>query len=235
MNVPWKHSLRAGLSVLVSTLLTWFFIWMLALLNTHATPTVPEQLAIGTFIIQGPESDASASSEPPPPTRPEPPTPEVMTVNLDLPTPDLPELEPLDLDLALETPSLSPLQISIQRSPNANPVSAAAASRSTSQNALSAPRRADSVDRPPGEATANVRPAYPEALRQRGIEGRVLMKLLIGESGRVEDVEILEGLEAFRQSVMSVAFQWRFTPAMHQGHAVRVWGLKVVTFRMRNP
>ena len=79
----------------------------------------------------------------------------------------------------------------------------------------------------------NPAPNYPERERQLGIEGSVTLKLLIDEAGRVEDVEVVRGTASFRDAVMAVVYRWRFSPAVHEGRAVKVWGLKEVYFRVR--
>ena len=66
--------------------------------------------------------------------------------------------------------------------------------------------------------------------KQLGIEGTVVLRLLIDERGRVADVEVISGGMAFRHAVLQVARTWRFEPARHQGRATKVWGVKEVSF-----
>jgi protein TonB len=89
---------------------------------------------------------------------------------------------------------------------------------------------ADHVDQPPREPSGNAKPAYPDRERQLGIEGTVMIKLLIDERGRVEDVQIISGPEAFRRAVLQVARTWRFEPARDKGRVLKVWGTKEVKF-----
>lgn len=72
---------------------------------------------------------------------------------------------------------------------------------------------------------------YPEIARKAGIEGRVILNVLIAENGEVEEVKVLESLghngcdEAAMEAVRSV--KWK--PAMQQGKPVKVWvGIPVI-------
>lgn len=127
--------------------------------------------------------------------------------------------------------TLSPTRstTSIARSPSAQ-ISPTAA---TTTSAGPIVHRADRVDQPPREGYGNPQPAYPIRERNLGIEGSVLLRLLIDEQGKVKDAKVLRGPEAFRKPVLAVVFDWQFTPAQHQGSPVKVWGVKEVQFRLR--
>lgn len=65
-------------------------------------------------------------------------------------------------------------------------------------------------------------PFYPIADRMRGTEGRLLVGLVVGESGAVEAAEVLSStMPAYAGEVIKVAAQWRFIPAMSGGKPVR--------------
>jgi TonB family protein len=88
---------------------------------------------------------------------------------------------------------------------------------------------ADTVDQPPREISAT-KPRYPQRESQLGIEGTVVMEILIDERGRVADVRFISGAESFRRAVMEVVHTWRYEPARHQGRVVKVWGSRPVNF-----
>ncbi|WP_434385727.1 energy transducer TonB [Melittangium boletus] len=70
-----------------------------------------------------------------------------------------------------------------------------------------------------------VRPHYPRRARSEGIEGRVLVRLIIGVDGRVEpdSPRVVESVVALDAAALEAVRQWRFTPALgHQGRPVRV-------------
>lgn len=58
-------------------------------------------------------------------------------------------------------------------------------------------------------------PEYSESLRRRGIEGSVLLKVLISSEGRVVETEIYtsSGYQAFDQAAMQSVDRWQFKPA----------------------
>ncbi|MFL5353443.1 energy transducer TonB [Archangium sp.] len=75
------------------------------------------------------------------------------------------------------------------------------------------------------EVLERVQPRYPRRARADGIEGLVLVRVIIGIDGRIEPehtrvVRSVPGLDA---AALSAVGQWRFTPALgHQGRPVRV-------------
>jgi protein TonB len=78
------------------------------------------------------------------------------------------------------------------------------------------------------------RAEYSDLARDAGIEGRVVVRILVGKDGRVKDavvdpkfsIPILDAiaLEAARGSV--------FTPALNNGHPVAVWVARPYEFRL---
>jgi len=61
-----------------------------------------------------------------------------------------------------------------------------------------------------------------------------VVRLLIDERGRVEDVQVLrvEGHPSFREAVLDVVHKWTFRPARHRGRPVKVWGIKRIRFEL---
>jgi protein TonB len=68
-----------------------------------------------------------------------------------------------------------------------------------------------------------VLPVYPEEARDAGVQGRVLLEVLIKADGSVTDVVVKEGVaghpELDRSAVDAVA-QWKFQPATIDGNPV---------------
>lgn len=70
---------------------------------------------------------------------------------------------------------------------------------------------------------ADVRVPYPPASRKQGIQGAVVMNLLIDESGKVREVSLVEGPHAdLNTAAMAAAKGFQFTPAMIQNRPVAV-------------
>jgi protein TonB len=73
------------------------------------------------------------------------------------------------------------------------------------------------------ELKAEVRIPYPPESRRRGIQGAVIMNLLIDESGKVRDVSLIEGPhDDLNAAAMAAAKGFQFTPALIQNKPVAV-------------
>jgi protein TonB len=68
-------------------------------------------------------------------------------------------------------------------------------------------------------------PAYPEAVRNAGIEGTATIQLLLDLDGSVMDARVLNssGSQMLDAAAVEAAMKARFTPAMQQDKPVRVW------------
>ncbi|HEY6854485.1 MAG TPA: TonB family protein [Gemmatimonadales bacterium] len=74
------------------------------------------------------------------------------------------------------------------------------------------------------EVVSADRPAYPDSLRDQGIEGRVTVQVVVDTSGRVEPgsaVVVQSPNAGFNQAALSFVYTARFRPATRRGHAVR--------------
>lgn len=76
-------------------------------------------------------------------------------------------------------------------------------------------------------------PRYPEMARQAGVEGRVTLGLLVGRTGRVEQVRVLESIPALDDAARGAALEARFKPASWQRRNVRVWVTMPIRFSLR--
>jgi periplasmic protein TonB len=81
-----------------------------------------------------------------------------------------------------------------------------------------------------------VKPRYPEAARRRGVEGTVLLKVRVADTGRVETVQVERsaGHLELDQSAAEAVQRWRFEPARRSGTPIAVWVLIPVEFRLDN-
>lgn len=73
---------------------------------------------------------------------------------------------------------------------------------------------------------------FPASAAKEGIEGFVVVNLLIAEDGRVEVVKILESQPqgVFDRTVLSGIRNWTFTPATYKGRPVKIWARQKVSF-----
>lgn len=90
----------------------------------------------------------------------------------------------------------------------------------------------DTVDSPPAPLERKA-PQIPYQLRKQGVSGRVLLQLLIDESGRVAELRVLESQPAgvFDSYALDAARTWRFRPGMHNGTATAVWMKAPIEFQ----
>jgi protein TonB len=73
---------------------------------------------------------------------------------------------------------------------------------------------------------------YPMQARTKGIEGYVVLNVLITLSGDVEKVTILESSppRIFDQVAVDSVRRWQFEPALYKGQRVRVWAKQKIGF-----
>jgi len=97
---------------------------------------------------------------------------------------------------------------------------------------------AESVLPPPVMVTANmtppalisqVNPTYPELARKAGVEGTVLLRLIIGAEGKVQEAKVLTVIPpkakgvGFEDEAVRAVMQWKFSPALSGRKPVRVY------------
>jgi TonB family protein len=72
------------------------------------------------------------------------------------------------------------------------------------------------------EVKKQVAPTYPTILKEAGIEGKVLLKVLIDEQGFVAKAETVKCEHpAFAEAAITAVKQWVFTPAMKDGKPIK--------------
>ena len=89
----------------------------------------------------------------------------------------------------------------------------------------------DTVDQAP-RATYQAPMMFPPRARARGVEGFVVFSLLIGITGEIEQLEIVESYPegVFDEAATQGINQWKFEPALYQGQAVRAWAKQRIRF-----
>lgn len=91
----------------------------------------------------------------------------------------------------------------------------------------------DTVDTPP-EAVSQTPPDYPRRARDQGIEGRVVLSVLINETGAMERVKVIEATPpgVFEDAARDAIRSWSFSPGSYQGKPVKVWVNQPISFRL---
>lgn len=78
----------------------------------------------------------------------------------------------------------------------------------------------------PPRVVSTAAPAYPQALRDAGIGGRVVVRGVIGTDGRVESAEVVRssGNSTLDNNALNAFYKWRFSPAKNDaGQKVRCY------------
>jgi len=73
------------------------------------------------------------------------------------------------------------------------------------------------------EAVTKVPPSYPEEARESGVQGVVLVQVLVIEDGSVADWKIVNSIPLLDEAAVAAVLQWRFKPARTAGKPVAVW------------
>jgi len=87
------------------------------------------------------------------------------------------------------------------------------------------------------EATARallaqqVEPTYPESARASRQQGTVVLQVLIGRDGAVEEVKFLQGSLAFARAAIDAVKQWRFKPYSFNGRPTVARTTLTLTFK----
>ena len=87
------------------------------------------------------------------------------------------------------------------------------------------------ADTPP-ELVDAPKPAYPEWAREAGVEGKVLLRVLVGKDGRPRKVIETGGVRALGEDAAKAVMRWTFHPALSNGNPIEVWVEVPVVFRL---
>jgi len=81
--------------------------------------------------------------------------------------------------------------------------------------------------------TQPVDPVYPDSAKASGQRGSVLLQVLIGRDGAVQDGKFLQGSLVFARAAIDAVKQWHFKPYSMNGRAVSVQS--VITLKFAPP
>jgi protein TonB len=86
---------------------------------------------------------------------------------------------------------------------------------------------------PPVPHDGNASPEYPEDARRRGLEGQVILKVVVSETGEVVRVDVLRGDEPFVTAAVRTVRSWRYSPALVDGQPAAVFRIVKIPFQLR--
>ena len=79
----------------------------------------------------------------------------------------------------------------------------------------------------------SVQPVYPDVAKRAGIEGRVLLKVVIAQDGIVKAVKVVSGEPVLANAAADAVKKWRYQPTVLDGKPVNVVTTVAVEFRLR--
>ena len=79
-----------------------------------------------------------------------------------------------------------------------------------------------------------VRPEYPDAARQAGVQGTVVLNALVNAEGAVTQVKTVSGPDALAVAATDAVRWWRYEPYLVNGQPVTVETTITVNFRLTN-
>ena len=90
---------------------------------------------------------------------------------------------------------------------------------------------ADLVDVPPRPVSTGAF-RYPPSAKKNGVKGYVVLSVLVGIDGSVNQVQVLESNPSgvFDAAALQGIQAWRFEPAKYQGDTVKVWAKQRIRF-----
>ncbi|MEM8487472.1 MAG: TonB family protein [Bacteroidota bacterium] len=85
------------------------------------------------------------------------------------------------------------------------------------------------------EAELRSQITYPIAALEGGISGRVILRYMVDEQGRLQDIKVVKGLKwGLDEVVMDLLRNAAFTPATFNGEPVKAWATFSTVFRIDN-
>jgi protein TonB len=78
-----------------------------------------------------------------------------------------------------------------------------------------------------------VRPVYPDLARRAGIQGTVVVRVLIDEKGNVEKAVIFKSIPMLDEAALAAAKQFKFIPGKQRDKNVKVWMAIPFVFKLK--
>jgi TonB family protein len=88
-------------------------------------------------------------------------------------------------------------------------------------------------DIPPPVRLVSVNPVYPEQAKAGGIEGVVVLEILIGEDGLVLEARVVRSIPELDQAAVDAVLQWQYQPTLLNGNPVEVEMTVTINFTLQ--
>ena len=79
----------------------------------------------------------------------------------------------------------------------------------------------------------DVRPVYPAAAREAGIEGVVILEVKIGVDGGVETARVLKSIPVLDEAALDAVKQWKFEPTLLNGQPTSITMTTTINFAIQ--
>ena len=79
-----------------------------------------------------------------------------------------------------------------------------------------------------------VPPEYPAEAREQHIQGNVLLRVIVGKEGNVENVQLISGHPLLAAAAIDAVKQWKYRPYLLNGEPVEVQTQVLVNFTLAN-
>ncbi len=76
-------------------------------------------------------------------------------------------------------------------------------------------------------------PVYPEIAKEAGVEGTVLVRVLVGDDGFVKDMFVIQSIPMLDEAAAEAAWTAVFKPALQKDRPVAVWMVIPINFSLR--
>ena len=76
-------------------------------------------------------------------------------------------------------------------------------------------------------------PIYPDLAREAGVEGTILLRVLVGEDGFVKDMFVIQSIPMLDESAADAVWTAVFKPALQKDRPVAVWMVIPLEFSLR--
>ena len=87
-------------------------------------------------------------------------------------------------------------------------------------------------DQPP-KIISRIRLKYPLIAQKSGIEGRVLLKVLVGKTGSVEEIEVVKSIPELDEAAIKAVKNVKFKPGKYKNKPVNVWVRLPIDFEIK--
>ena len=217
-----ERSARRPTAVALSVVAHAAVIALLALTGLQGArrPPEPEPVRVSLMRPRFAARPSAAEQPKPPPRRPPRRPPVAQPPAIVQPAPPEPEPEPVPEEVPEEAAETSE---AVEGAPVAGPTEPATGG-SPFGVAAEGPLELRQLGRLP-VAREMPTPDYPRKARDEGIEGRVVLRVVLDRVGRVEpdQVRVVRSVPALDAAAIAVVLKWRFSPGVDpQGRLVRV-------------